>query len=524
MVLVSPLTFIPVQIWVDRYVFYSLPSSPINFGNIHANFPLNFNLFIYISLISFVIGMLVYLRVSKMKTMVILGFLAYLYFYPGLRFAIQNLYNFPTLTPSIPIPIYAGLAVVLVVTAMPVASPWKISGFFRGMLKPSVKTAVLLIIVASLFVSLMFMDSLVASTKFPLMSHSSLSTDDKIDPHLLSLDPVPPSIPVILRFDAPIPDGNITSLNYSGFFNIFHVYEEEWMSYFAIYGSINTTSIDLQETLRNLVNNYPVCYILYNRNTSEPSDIENHYRDYNYVGADILKNWNITGRGTTIAIIDSGINDDYAEIRGKNEGRILYQVNFLTGLEGDPLIVGDITPEDFLWNGLWHGTWTACMIAGSRGIAPEANIVDLKVKSENGELNYMTYTYTTKAVYWCIRNKDRFNISVIVIPVGCRDQLYGSLTEAVDRAFLNGIVVITGGGAMDITKSNLIGRLMTPGIADWAITVGATNGYLGNFWSPLSPLGPSPHWYFPKPELTTAYKYTSISSSVVAGVHNSRKI
>ncbi|MFB0562645.1 MAG: S8 family serine peptidase [Candidatus Lokiarchaeia archaeon] len=513
MVLAAPLTFIPVQIWIDKYVFYSPLLASLDLRKIYPNFPLNFNLFTYTSLIIFMVGMLFFLRVSKLKTVVIIGFLVYLYFYPSLRFTIQNIYNFPALTPSIPLPVYAGFVLVLAVTAIPVVSQCSISGPIRGMFKPSVKTAVLLIIAASLLTTI-FMGNMIAANASQPVTHRGLSPNDKIDPYLLTLDPVPPSVPVILKFDNPISDENKTSLNDSGFFNISNVYEDRWVSYFAIHGSINTTGIDFQQTLRNLVNDYPLCYILYNRNPSNPPDIGNYYSYYYYVGADILENFNITGRGTTIAIVDSGITDDYGEIKGKMEGRVVYQVNFLKGREGDPLVVGDVTPED----SIKHGTWTACIVAGSKGIAPEANIIDLKVKAENGELNYMTYIYTTEAVYWCIRNKNRFNISVIVLPIGCRDQLYGSLTEAVDRAFLNGMVVITGGGAMDLTKSSIIGGLMTPGIADWAITVAATNDYIGDCWSPLSPLGPSPHWYFPKPELTTAYKYTSTASSVVAGV------
>ncbi|MBS7270637.1 MAG: hypothetical protein KIH10_17595, partial [Candidatus Freyarchaeota archaeon] len=51
-----------------------------------------------------------------------------------------------------------------------------------------------------------------------------------------------------------------------------------------------------------------------------------------------------------------------------------------------------------------------------------------------------------------------------------------------------------------------------------AITVAALNGYSGDCWSPLSPLGPSPHWYLPKPEITAGYEVTSTATSVVAGV------
>ncbi|MEM3587330.1 MAG: S8 family serine peptidase, partial [Candidatus Jordarchaeaceae archaeon] len=239
-----------------------------------------------------------------------------------------------------------------------------------------------------------------------------------------------------------------------------------------------------------------------------------NYKYYYYLGVDILKAFNITGRGTTVAVIDSGINDYSNEIKDKQVGRIIYQVNFLTRQEGDPLKIGDITPESYLA----HGTGVASVVAGVRGIAPEANIIDLKVKSESGELYYMTAVYTAEAIHWCIRNKDIFNISVIALALGSRDQYYGFLTEAVDKAFLNGIVVVTAAGIADITKGSIWGGIMNPGIADFAITVGATKDYNDDSPSPISPRGPSPHWYILKPELTSAPIYTSTASSLVVGV------
>jgi len=37
-------------------------------------------------------------------------------------------------------------------------------------------------------------------------------------------------------------------------------------------------------------------------------------------------------------------------------------------------------------------------------------------------------------------------------------------------------------------------------------------------WSPISPLGPSPHWYLPKPELTGPGMYTSGSVPMVSAI------
>nr|MDO8083031.1 S8 family serine peptidase [Candidatus Freyarchaeota archaeon] len=516
----APLNFTPIQIWIEQSVFNSSLLASFNLGKIDSIFPLNLNFFTYISLIIFMIGMLVYLRVSKLKMIALTGFVVYMYFFPSLSYSVLSRYEQP-LTPTIPPSIYAGLAVVLAVTAIPVASQWSILDSIRGMFKSS-KTAVLLIVAGSLLAYLIFTGGMVASTPQPTaqqmpVAQQKLNPDDKIDPRLLNLSSPTGLVPVILRFRSPISNESMDSLknlndSYIFQFNDIDVYEDK--CYYAIHGNVNatTTGPNFLQTLRELVVNYTLSYLLYNEGSSPP-DIENHYIDYFYVDADILHALNLTGRGTTVAIIDSGINDYLEDIKGKTASRIIYQVNFLTRQEGDPLIVGDITPESFPS----HATHIAALMAGAKGIAPEANIIDLKVKSDNGQIYYTTYTYITEAIYWCISNKDRFNISVINLAVGNSDQLYGSLTEAVDRAFLNGIVVITGAGSRDFKRERIMGALMTPAIADWGITVAATNDYFDRSWSPISPTGPSPHWYFLKPDISAPILYTSSATGLVSG-------
>jgi hypothetical protein len=518
--LAAPLNFTPIQIWIEQKLFNSPLLASFNLERIDSIFPLNLSFFTYVSLILFMIGMLVLLRVSKLKMIFLAGFLVYMYFYPSLSYSVLSGYEQP-LTPTIPPSIYAGLVLVLAVTAIPVTSQWNIFDSIRGLFKSS-KTAFLLIIVGSLLAYLLLMNNVVAITPQSMfqqmpVAQQSLSPDDKIDPRLLNLSSPTGLVPVILRFRGSISNESIDSLKklndtYTFQFNESDVYGNK--CYYAIHGYINTTTTatNFTQTLRELVVNYTLSYILYNEGSSPP-DFENHYVDSYYVGADILHALNLTGRGTTVAIIDSGINDYVEDIRGKTGGRIIYQVNFLTGQEGDPLIVGDITPESFPS----HATHIAALMAGAKGIAPEANIIDLKVKSDNGQIYYTTYTYTIEAIYWCISNKDRFNISVINLAVGNSDQLYGFLTEAVDKAFLNGIVVVVAAGSRDFKRNRIMGALMTPAIADWGITVAATNDYFDLSWSPTSPTGPSPHPYFLKPEISAPILYTSSATGLVSG-------
>ncbi len=521
--LALPLVFVPFQIWVERYILYSPILASLDLGRIHGIFPLNFNFYTFVSMTLFTVGVTVYMQNSKSKTVALILFLIYIYFYPGLsRLALSN-YYIPTPTPTVPILVYLGLAVVATVVSMPLVakkSGWDIVHTLRGIIKPSARTMVLLLVILALIAPILVLNCGVNSASLAPVGVASknLTPQDRIDPTLLNLNEgFPQSVPVILRFKTS-PLGSVSQLKSTPYNEYFTfethngkdaIYHEK--AYYAIYGNVSAdNNTDLRQKLTALVADFDLAYVLFSEQPLVPPDIDSHYSYYFFVGADILRAWNVTGKGTTVAVVDSGVNDFSSNI----VGRVVYQVNFLTGQEGDPRIVGELTPE----SPLKHGTEVAELVAGVKGIAPEANIIDLKIKSGSEESFYMNCVYMAEAIDWCVRNKDRFNITVIALALGSRDQIYGFLTNAVDRAFLRGIVVIVaGGGYLDFSK-NRIGGILLPGIADWGITVAATMGLDDERWSPVSPIGPSPHWYLPKPELTGPGPYTSGSVPMVAGI------
>jgi hypothetical protein len=520
--LALPLVFVPFQIWVERYVLYSPILASLDLGRIHGIFPLNFNFYTFVSMTLFMVGVMVYVQNSKSKTITLILFLIYIYFYPGLSRLVLSNYYIPAPTPTVPIPVYLGLAIVATVVSVPLVarkSGWDIIYAVREIIKPSARTIMLLLVILALITPILVLSSWVNSSQLAQVGVAarSLSPEDRIDPALLNLNgSFPQNVSVILRFKVS-PEGYVSQLN-SSTYNYFTfemhngrpaVYHEK--AYYAIYGNVSASdNVDLRQKLITLVSDFDLAYILSSEQPLVPPDIDSHYSYYFFVGSDILKAWNITGKGTTLVVVDSGINDFSKDL----EGRVIYQVNFLTGQEGDPRIVGELTPE----SPLKHGTEVAELVAGVKGIAPEANIIDLKIKSGSEESFYMNCVYMAEAIDWCVRNKDRFNITVVALALGSRDQIYGFLTDAVDRAFLSGIVVIVaGGGYLDFSK-NRVGGILLPGIADWGITVAATMGLEDERWSPVSPIGPSPHWYLPKPELTGPGPYTSGSVPMVAGI------
>jgi subtilisin family serine protease len=112
-------------------------------------------------------------------------------------------------------------------------------------------------------------------------------------------------------------------------------------------------------------------------------------------------NYNLTGKGQTVCLIDSGLYANNPEFQGK----VLVSED-LTGF-GAP---GDE------WN---HGTKMAGIIAAKgvkmQGLAYNANIVNLRVTDASGG-GWSSYLGT--ALDWCFNNASTYNITSVYIGVG----------------------------------------------------------------------------------------------------------
>jgi hypothetical protein len=119
----------------------------------------------------------------------------------------------------------------------------------------------------------------------------------------------------------------------------------------------------------------------------------------------------LTGRGTTVAVIDSGVNYDLPELGG-GIGEAFKVIGGYDFFNNDP------DPMDEFG----HGTSVASTIAGSpwsqggidyQGIAPEARIVALRVGN-----NSFPSDAIIKSLQWVIDNRRKFNISVVNMSLG----------------------------------------------------------------------------------------------------------
>lgn len=172
----------------------------------------------------------------------------------------------------------------------------------------------------------------------------------------------------------------------------------------------------------------------------------------------------LSGKNITIAVMDTGIapHVDFGK-------RILKFKDFYYGREG-------------LYDNNGHGTHVSGIIGGSgvmsrdawgnciySGIAPEANLIMLKVLDDKGNGNTEK---VLQGIDWIIKKKDDYNIRLLNISVGmlpsAREREQKELLEAVDDIWQRGIMVVAAAGNNG-PKNNTI---TIPGISRKILTVG----------------------------------------------------
>jgi serine protease AprX len=177
----------------------------------------------------------------------------------------------------------------------------------------------------------------------------------------------------------------------------------------------------------------------------------------------------IAGRGVTVAILDSGIAPDADLVQPDN--RLLASVNFAdTRLTSDP-------------GG--HGTHIAGIVAGNGirsrgefiGIAPQANVVDVRVLGSTGSGRISS---VIRGIEWVLAHRTAYNIRVINLSFGAPARLSyraDPMSAAVEIAWRRGLVVVAASGNGGPQRDTVV----TPGIDPYVITVGATDdrGTLG---------------------------------------------
>ena len=150
---------------------------------------------------------------------------------------------------------------------------------------------------------------------------------------------------------------------------------------------------------------------------------------------------NITGRGETVCVIDTGIDYNHTALGGGWGNRVLSGYDFVNN---------DIDPMD----DHGHGTHVAGIIASNndtyKGVAYEANLIAIKVLDNFGS---GWESDVISGINWCVNNATAFNISVISMSLG-GDTLYNTYCDnnetvyrdAINAAVAKNISVIVASG------------------------------------------------------------------------------
>lgn len=209
---------------------------------------------------------------------------------------------------------------------------------------------------------------------------------------------------------------------------------------------------------------------------------DNNDQDYYYNrvgGMEALHLQGVTGRGVTVAVLDSGLwqhPDLINDTDGRN--RLLATYNAVTDTAGGPIV-----------DESGHGTHMTSIIAHSgptiregqktgsyKGVAPDANLVAVKLLDREGLAHLLEIT---RAVQWVVDNRDKYQIKVLNLSFSQDPQWpywEDPVNQAVMRAWAAGITVVAAAGN-DGPKPATIG---SPGNLPYIITVGAVT----DSWTP----------------------------------------
>jgi serine protease AprX len=197
--------------------------------------------------------------------------------------------------------------------------------------------------------------------------------------------------------------------------------------------------------------------------------LNNHIAEQ--TGADRLHDMNITGKGVTVAVVDSGINmwgatGHYLFKDSNDEQRVSVKYDAFKGHE--TLFFNDDQ------NG--HGSHVSGIIASSlksekqkfNGMAPDVYLLSIKAFDQDGESSYTT---VLDALNWIFDNRYKYKIRVVNMSVGAKVQSHywnDPINQAVMRLWDAGVVIVSSAG----NNGKDMG-ITVPGNNPYILTVGA---------------------------------------------------
>jgi serine protease AprX len=183
------------------------------------------------------------------------------------------------------------------------------------------------------------------------------------------------------------------------------------------------------------------------------------------IGADTGTAATLTGKGISIALIDTGVSS----VPGLPAAQIVNGPDLSFESQDTDLRYHDTYGHGTHMAGIMVGNDTA---TGTRGIAPQAKVVSLKVGTANGAVDV---SQMIAAIDWVVKNRnyDSANpIRVLNLSYGTGgnpDYWTDPVQYAVEKAWEAGIVVVTAAG----NQGNNYGKLTNPATDQFVLSVGA---------------------------------------------------
>ena len=182
-------------------------------------------------------------------------------------------------------------------------------------------------------------------------------------------------------------------------------------------------------------------------------------------GSDRLWTEGITGKGVTVALVDTGVHADHPDL----DGRVVHCED----------LSHEAVTEAECEDTFGHGTFMAGLIAGDgtssdgafKGAAPEAKIVAVKVAGFDGATDVSN---VLAGIQWAVAHKSKYGIRVMNLSIGTdatQTPKLSPLNYAVQRAWKAGITVVVSAGNGGPSSRTIL----KPADDPFVVTVGASN-------------------------------------------------
>ncbi len=179
------------------------------------------------------------------------------------------------------------------------------------------------------------------------------------------------------------------------------------------------------------------------------------------IGSSAANAGGLTGAGTTVAVIDSGIAD-VPTLAGR--------VRSVIAPDGSTQPCVNLSTEAGCGDSFGHGTFVAGMV---NSVAPGADLLSIKLSGRDGTSSVST---VLAALQWVITNHTAYGIDVVNLSLRSDSSLsyrLDPLNFAVEQVWANGITVVVSAG----NQGGASGTIAKPGDDPWVITVGASDDH-----------------------------------------------